>query len=179
MSKEDNPWRTLSTRVAYRNHWITVREDQVIRPDGTPGIYGVVEARRAIGVVALTVDREIYLIGQYRYAMEQYSWEIIEGGAEKGEQAQAAAARELQEEAGLAASEWSSLGAEIHLSNCHSSEVAQLFVARGLREVPSSPEGTEVLACRRLPLSVALEMVYSGEIKDALTIIALYRIAHE
>jgi 8-oxo-dGTP pyrophosphatase MutT (NUDIX family) len=170
-----NPWKRLSTRTLYTNNWITVREDQVIRPDGKPGIYGVVETRLATGVVAMTPDQRVYLVGQYRYTMEEYSWEIVEGGADHDEEsALAAAQRELQEEAGLVAEHWEPLGGEVHLSNCHSNERGYLFLATGLSEVGASPEGTEVFQVRCIPLEEALDMIDRGEIKDAMTIMALF-----
>ncbi|NDC38040.1 MAG: NUDIX hydrolase, partial [Proteobacteria bacterium] len=96
----DNPWKTLSSKVMYQNPWISVREDQVIRPDGSPGIYGVVETKVATGVVALTPEHKVILVGQYRYPLQQYSWEIVEGGAEHGEDPFVAIQRELEEEVG-------------------------------------------------------------------------------
>lgn len=170
---DENPWKTLSTKTVYQNPWITVREDQVIRPDGNPGIYGVVQTRIATGVVALTETDDIYLVGQYRYATEMYSWEIIEGGADPGEAPLAAAKRELAEEAGLEAADWSQLGGELHLSNCHSSEIGFLYIARGLRQVPSSPEGTEVLKIKKAPFAEALADVENGKIVDGMSIIGI------
>jgi 8-oxo-dGTP pyrophosphatase MutT (NUDIX family) len=170
-----NPWKTLSSRIVYQNPWIRVREDQVIRPDGNPGIYGVVETRIATGVVALDDHGQVYLVGQFRYATDEYSWEIIEGGSEESETALAAAMREHREEAGLVAEEWIQLGDEVHLSNCHSSEVAVFFLARKLRQTESSPDGTELLQIKKLPFSDALQMVDAGEVKDAMTIIGLIR----
>ena len=170
---EENPWKTLSTRTVYQNHWITVRENDVIRPDGKPGIYGVVDCRIATGVVALTETNDIYLVGQYRYATEMYSWEIIEGGADRGELPLTAAKRELAEEAGLEAADWSQLGGELHLSNCHSSEIGFLYIARNLKAVPSSPEGTEVLQIKKIPFSQALADVHAGRIVDCMSVIAI------
>ncbi|MBI2433663.1 MAG: NUDIX hydrolase [Candidatus Hydrogenedentes bacterium] len=170
-----NPWKTLKSRVAYKNDWITVREDDVIRPDGKPGIYGVVETRLATGVVAMTPEREIYLVGQYRYAMEEYSWEIVEGGTDHaGESPLEAAQRELREEAGLVAEHWEPLGHEMHLSNCHSNERAYFFLATVLKQVKSCPDGTEQLQVKRVPLAEALRMVDKGEIKDAMSVLALF-----
>jgi 8-oxo-dGTP pyrophosphatase MutT (NUDIX family) len=176
MHPEDNPWRRLRSRIAYANDWITVREDEVIRPDGQPGIYGVVETRIATGVIALTPEDEIYLVGQYRYPLDCYSWEIVEGGADPGEPPLAAAQRELREEAGLIAEHWEQLGGEIHVSNCISSERGYVYLARGLREVAAAPEGTELLQVRKVPLEAAFGMLDRGEISDAVTIIALLRL---
>lgn len=173
---QDNPWKTLESKLIYQNPWIRVREDSVIRPDGEPGIYGVVEARKvATGVIALNHSGEIYLIGQYRYPTRCYSWEIVEGGAEPGEPPLQAAQRELREEAGLSADSWEPLGAEVHLSNCVSDEIAVFFVARGLKEIGNAPDGTEVLQRRCVPLQEAMAMVDRGEITDAMSIIALMR----
>jgi len=176
MQPEVNPWKTLSRETVYTNPWMSVREDKVIRPDGHEGIYGVVETRIATGVVALTPQIEVVLVGQYRYTMEAYSWEIVEGGADSGEEPMVAAQRELQEEVGLTASEWLPLGGEIHLSNCISSEIGFLYVARGLSETEASPDGTEVLQVKTVPLLEALRMVDDGEIKDAMSIIGLMRV---
>ncbi len=170
---ETNPWQTRDSRVVYENDWIRVREDQVIRPDGNPGIYGVVETRIATGVVALTPENEVYLVGQYRYTMNFYSWEIIEGGTDPGEAPIDAAKRELKEEAGLTAEHWEPLGTEIHLSNCHSDERGFLFVARGLTEGAAEPDGTEQLQVKKVPVSEALAMIARGEIRDSMTIMAL------
>ncbi len=174
---EVNPWKTLNSRTIYENDWIRLREDSVIRPDGAPGIYGVVETRVATGVVALTPKREIYLVGQYRYPTEMYSWEIIEGGADKDEDPLAAAKRELAEEAGLIAKHWEQLGLELHLSNCYSAEVGMLYIAQELVETERKPDGTEVLAVKKISFETALKMVDDGEIKDSLSIIGILRAA--
>lgn len=170
-----NPWTTLESKVIYTNPWIRVREDKVIRPDGKEGIYGVVETRIATAVVALTSKNEIVLIGQYRYPTKHYSWEVVEGGSEDSESALETAKRELKEEAGMEASEWVQLGEEFHLSNCHSSEIAVVFLARNLSEGSPSPEGTEILQQKKVPFEEVVELVQNGEIKDALSIIAILR----
>ncbi len=173
---EHNPWRTTDSRLIYKNPWITVREDQVIRPDGTSGIYGVVETKIAVGVAAVTPAHELYLVGQFRYPHQCYSWELIEGGVEHGENPLAGIQRELQEEAGLRANRWSPLGSEIHLSNCISSEIALLYLAQDLTPVPNNPDATEVLTVRKVPFQVALKMVQQGEIRDAMSIIGIHRL---
>jgi len=168
-----NPWKTISSRKVYSNPWMSVREDQVIRPDGQNGIYGVIDTRTATGVVALTSEHEVYLVGQYRYPTDVYSWEIVQGGVDEDEDPLTACKRELQEEAGLIAETWTPIGGEIHLSNCISSEKGYLFVAEGLSETEASPDGTEVLQLKKLPLREAVRMAVSGEIVDAVSIIGL------
>jgi 8-oxo-dGTP pyrophosphatase MutT (NUDIX family) len=177
MLTEANPWKTLSSKVVYQNPWIKVREDRVITPSGGDGIYGVVQVAYATGVVALTPQNEVYLVGQYRYPMEEYSWEIVEGGAKEGETPLKAVTRELREEAGLVAQHVEQLGAEVHLSNCFTNERAFLFLARDFNQVSTEPDGTEQLQVRKVPFAECLRMVRSGEMKDAMTIIAMERAA--
>jgi 8-oxo-dGTP pyrophosphatase MutT (NUDIX family) len=170
----ENPWKRLESRTVYTNPWMSVREDRVIRPDGREGIYGVVQTRVATGVVALTPQLEVYLVGQYRYPTQVYSWEIVQGGADEGEDPLAACKRELQEEAGLVARSWRPLGGELHLSNCISSETGYVFLAEGLMPTEASPEGTEQLQVKTVPLREAVRMSVSGEIVDAVTLIGLF-----
>jgi 8-oxo-dGTP pyrophosphatase MutT (NUDIX family) len=177
MSAEEfeNPWEKVSTRVVYDNPWIRVREDEVVRPDGLPGIYGVVHFKNvAVGILALE-DGMLYLVGQYRYPLERYSWEIPEGGCPEGEAPLQTARRELAEETGLRASRWTKMG-EAHLSNSVSDELAVWFLAEGLEQGKLSPEGTEKLQVRRVSLKEALRMVNSGEITDALSVLAIQQL---
>ena len=176
MSDRDNPWTTLDTRAVYENPWISVREDRVIRPDGSPGIYGVVHFRnRAIGVLPVEDDGSVWLVGQYRYPHEWYSWELPEGGAAEGESAEDAARRELREETGLIADRLEPFGGEVHLSNSATDERGWLYRASGLTKGPNSPEGTERLMVRRVPWDEATAMLDRGEITDSLSVIALLR----
>lgn len=172
---ESNPWKRLSSRLIYENPWISVREDAVIRPDGKEGIYGVVDTRIATGVVPMTEDNCVVLVGQYRYPIDQYSWEIPEGGTEGDELPLECIKRELQEEAGYTSESWVQLGEEFHLSNCFSSEVGYVFLARDLKPVPVSPDGTEVLQVKKVPFEDCIDMVYSGKIKDSVSIIGILR----
>lgn len=174
---ETNPWKTLSSKQVYKNPWISVREDQVITPNGKPGIYGVVESKVATGVVALDDDNNIILVGQYRYPTKVYSWELPEGGAEPSESPLVAIKRELKEEAGISAKNWEPLGDEIHLSNCFTAERAFLFLARNLTQTESSPDETEQLQVKKIPIKEALQMVLNGKIYDALTIIGILRVS--
>ena len=167
-----NPWRTLSTREVYDNNWISVREDEVTRPDGERGIYGAVHYKNvAVGILPVE-DDSIYLVGQYRYVLDRYSWEIPEGGCPQGEDILVAARRELEEETGLRATSWELMG-RAYLSNSVSDELAVWFLATGLTEGECHPEGTEQLNVRRVSLSEALGMALSGEITDALSLLAL------
>ena len=169
----ENPWKTLGSREVYRNPWLTLREDQVIRPDGQEGIYGVIDTRIATGVCALTPKRELYLVGQYRYPTQCYSWEIVEGGSDPGEDYLDTMKRELREEAGLLAARWTPLGHEIHISNCISSEMCYIYLAEDLTVTDAEPEATEVLQLRKAPLAECLAMVDRGEIVDAVSILGI------
>jgi len=172
-----NPWKTLSTRVVYDNPWIRVREDQILHPDGQPGIYGVVHFKNlAIGILAIDEEGYVHLVGQHRYPLNRYSWEIPEGGCPEGEEPLQAAQRELLEETGLQAREWQLVG-EADLSNSVSDEQALWFLATGLVQGEAAPEGSEVLERRRVPVAEALRMIDAHEITDALSIIALLHYA--
>jgi 8-oxo-dGTP pyrophosphatase MutT (NUDIX family) len=168
-----NPWTTLSSRVYYENPWIRVREDQVLRPDGLPGIYGVVEFKnRAVGVVPVEDDGSVWLVGQYRYPLQAYSWEIPEGGCPDSESPEATALRELREETGLTAGRIE-LVARSHLSNSVSDELGYLFRATDLTPGKDDPEGTERITVRRFAWSEVCRMLKAGEITDSLSVMAL------
>jgi 8-oxo-dGTP pyrophosphatase MutT (NUDIX family) len=171
------PWTRRSRRIAYENAWITVWHDEVDRPDGAPGVYGVVHfVNMAAGVLALDEADRVLLVGQHRYTLDDYSWELPEGGVPAGETALDGARRELREETGVEASEWREL-ARAHLSNSVSDELALLFVATGLTEGDANPDGTEELERRWVPFDEALAMTLDGRITDAMTIIAIERFA--
>ena len=168
-----NPWKTLSRTKVYENAWIAVQEDKVVQPDGKPGIYGTVCFKnKAVGVLPIGDEGYTYLVGQYRYPLDCYSWEIPEGGCPQNESPLEAAKRELKEETGVVATHFELLG-RAHLSNSVSDEEAFWYLATGLSQQESEPEGTEELAVRHVPFSLALEMVQNGEITDSLSILAI------
>jgi 8-oxo-dGTP pyrophosphatase MutT (NUDIX family) len=170
---EANPWTTLSSRAVYENPWIDVREDQVIRPDGLRGIYGVVHFKnRAVGVLPVDRDGAIWLVGQYRYPLETYSWEIPEGGCPETESPEETARRELREETGLVAGRLE-LVATSHLSNSVSDEVGYVFRATELIKGADQQEGTERIAVRRVGWEEAWRMYKAGQITDSLSVIAI------
>lgn len=145
----------------------------MVHPNGEPGIYGVVHYKnRAIGVLAIEAG-EIYLVGQYRYPLGHHSWEIPEGGCPEDEEPLGAARRELEEETGLRASSWRKMG-EAHLSNSVSDEHAIWFLATGLTQGETSPEGSEQLRVRRVPLCEALRMALAGVITDSVSLLAIF-----
>jgi len=175
MSDQSNPFKTTSSSYVYKNPWIKVREDQIIRPDGSPGIYGVIEFKGATAVLALTEENEILLVGQYRYPTKNYSWEIIEGGRDEGESFLEAAKRELAEEAALTAEEWIEVGGTVHLSNSCSDEAGKIFIARKLSPLPATKHDvTEVLQIKKVPIEDFFTMTQNGEITDSLTLIGAY-----
>lgn len=172
----ENPWQVKSQKNIYDNPWINVTEYQVINPSGNPGIYGKVHFKNvAIGVIPLDGELNTYLVGQYRFVLDQYCWEIPEGGGPEGSDPLESAKRELMEETGLKASEWTEL-MRMHLSNSVSDELCIIYLARGLEQHEAEPEDTEDLLVNRLPLEQVYEMVNSGQITDSVTVAAVLKL---
>ncbi|RAV97778.1 NUDIX domain-containing protein [Pseudochryseolinea flava] len=180
MSKEviKNPWTTLSGESKYDNRWINVTEYQVLNPAGGKGIYGKVHFKnKAIGIIALDEDDNTWLVGQFRYTLSEWSWEIPEGGGPFEEEPLACAKRELKEETGLTAKRWTQI-ARVHLSNSVSDEEGFLFLAQDLEHGEVEFEETEAdMKVMKLPLKDAVAMVDRGEITDSLSVIALQALA--
>ena len=171
-----NPWTILSEKKIYENPWIDVTEFDIINPNGGKGIYGKVHFKKiAVGALPLDADFNIYLVGQYRFVLNKYSWEIPEGGVEPNEDPLVAAKRELLEEAGLIAGEWKQI-LTMHLSNSVSDELAILYLATQLQLHDAKPEETEKLTIKKIPFEEAYKMVEDGAITDSMSVAAIQKI---
>ncbi|MEM0938203.1 MAG: NUDIX hydrolase [Bacteroidota bacterium] len=174
---EKNPWVTHTTKIIYDNPWIAVREHDVTNPGGGKGIYGVVHYKAfAIGIIPLDQELNTWLVGQYRYPLHEYSWEIPMGGGVLNVPRLDSAKRELKEETGLSAKKWTEL-CKIHLSNSVSDEVGYAFLAEELTQGETAFEETERLKIKKLHLKEVVEMCEKGKITDSLSVAAIYRLA--
>jgi len=173
---EKNPWKITAEKAIYDNPWIKVTEYQVINPAGNPGIYGKIHYKNlAIGILPLDEELNTYLVGQYRFVLNQYSWELPEGGGPLVIDPLDSAKRELLEETGLKANNWTELQ-RMHLSNSVSDEYNIIYLARGLEQFDAEPEDTEQLIIRKLPLDEVYRMICANEITDAITVAAVLRV---
>jgi 8-oxo-dGTP pyrophosphatase MutT (NUDIX family) len=178
LEKNKKSWTTLTSQEKYDNKWINVTEFQVINPSGKPGIYGKVHYKnKAIGIVPLDTKMNTWLVGQHRYTLNEWSWEIPEGGGPVGTEVLTSAKRELKEETGLSANLWT-LVTRTHLSNSVSDEEGLIFLAEDLSEGEQQPEETEAdMKVWKIPFSEALEMVGEGKITDGLSIMGILSVA--
>jgi 8-oxo-dGTP pyrophosphatase MutT (NUDIX family) len=176
-TEQENPWKTLSTQAIYDNPWISVREDQVLNPSGGRGIYGVVQFKnKAIGIIPVDAEGYTYLVGQYRYSLNEYSWEIPMGGGKIGIDILESAQRELKEETGFTAAQWTNI-ARIHTSNSVTDEEGFVFLAQELTAGETEPEETEDLRVWHLPLAEAVAMAMDNRITDAISVAGLLKAA--
>lgn len=172
-----NPWKTVDTRTMYQNPWIRVREDNVLRPDGSPGIYGVVEIGRSTGIVAINGQDEIVLVGQWRYTHNKYSWEIPTGGVDHQEETPLEGAkRELKEETGVKADRWLFLGT-IDNSNGVTDDEGHLFLATDLTLSEQDLESTEDITLRWVKFEEAVTLALEGVITEASSVAAILKVA--
>lgn len=174
---KDNPWITKEIKKIYQNPWIKLEEHKVINPAGKEGIYGKVHFENlAMGIIPVDTDLNTWLIGQYRYPLHEYSWEIPMGGGLIGIDMLQSAQRELKEETGLIASKWTKI-MKIHTSNSVTDEVGWVYLAEDLEQQETEFEETEVLQIKKLPFRQALEMVMQGDITDGISIAGLLKAA--
>lgn len=177
MDEARNPWTVLSKAVAYENAWIRVEHHEVLNPAGGPGIYGTVHFKaHATGIVPIDEKGNVILVGQYRFPLRAYSWEIPEGGGFGDGPVLESARRELQEECGVVAKCWVEIQV-MDLSNSVSDERGTIFLAWDLTEAPAEPEATEEIQVKRIPFWEAVERVKRGEIRDSMSVMALLRVA--
>ncbi len=173
-----NPWKTLTTEDIYENPWIKLEHHQVVNPAGGEGIYGKVHFKnKAIGIVALDDEQNTWLVGQHRYTLNEWSWEIPEGGSPIGIDPLESAKRELKEETGMEAAEWKMI-LRAYLSNSVSDEEGFVFLATGLKHGKPNLEDTEAdLKVWKLPFKDALQMVNEGKITDSLSVMGILKVA--
>ncbi len=170
-----NPWQTLSSELKYQNPWIRVREDQVLNPKGGAGIYGVVSMQnKAIAIIPVDSEGNTWLVGQYRYTLNEYCWEVPMGGGLLHANAVESAQRELREETGLLAARWTRI-ARLHTSNSVTDEEGFVFLAEDLTQTDWEPEETEDLRLWKLPLAQAIELVMQDVITDAISVAGLLK----
>ena len=174
--KEENPWKKLKSNTVYENPWIRVDNNDVLNPAGNPGIYGTVHFKHlAIGVITLDKDKNTHLVGQYRFPLERYSWEIPEGGGKIEIDPLLTAQRELLEETGIKAKSWKEL-IRLNTSNSVTDELGIIFLAEDLEQFEPQPDEDEDLTIKKVPFEKAYEMVLNGEILDSLSLAAILRL---
>ncbi|SNC74892.1 8-oxo-dGTP pyrophosphatase MutT, NUDIX family [Hymenobacter gelipurpurascens] len=177
LDESHNPWQTHSSEVLYENPWIRVREDEITNPAGNPGIYGVVSMKnKALGIIPVDADGNTWLVGQFRYTLNEYCWEIPMGGGPVELDILESAQRELREETGITAHRWTNI-ARLHTSNSVTDEEGFVFLAQDLEFGEHEPEETEDLRVWKLPLSEAVEMVMNNRITDAISAAGLLKAA--
>lgn len=177
MDETKNPWTVLSRAQVYENNWVRVTHHEVLGPSGKPGVYGTVHFKhQATGVVPIDARGNVILVGQFRFPLNTYSWEIPEGGGDHDLPALESAQRELREECGVIATQWKEI-AWMDLSNSVSDERATAFLAWELSETDAEPDEHEDLQVKRMPFWDAVDRAKRGEIRDAISVAALYRVA--
>lgn len=177
MAPYENPWKTLSGQLIYENEWIRLDEYQVINPAGGEGIYGKVSFKGlAVGIIPIDNEMNTWLVGQYRYTLDEYSWEIPMGAVPEVETYEEGALRELKEETGLVASQLEFL-CKIHTSNSVTDEAGMVFLAKDLVQGETDFDDTEDITVKKIPFAEALEWVLDGRITDSLSVAGILKYA--
>lgn len=173
---EENPWKILDHQQVYETPWIRVTHHNVLTPGGSKGVYGTVHFKNyAIGIVVLDEHNHTWIVGQYRFPVNQYTWEIPEGGGPEGQDPLESAKRELLEETGIEAKEWR-LIQQLQLSNSATDEVAYIYLAKNLVYHKPEPEDTEELQQKNIPFNELYELVKAGSITDSLTVAGILKV---
>lgn len=171
-----NPWKTLSSSVKYDNPWITVEEDQTINPSGGNSIYGkVLFKNMALAILPLDEDLNTWIVGQWRYTLNEYSWELPMGGGPLVTDRLESAKRELREETGIRAARWEEI-IKIHTSNCVTDEVGYGYLAKDLSFGETEFDETEELEIRKVPFAEAVRMAMNNEITDSLSVATILKV---
>jgi ADP-ribose pyrophosphatase len=175
MSQNKNPWKITSEKTVYETPWIEVSHHEIINPAGKPGIYGTVQFKNlAIGIIPLDENYDTWIVGQWRFPLKQYSWEIIEGGGPLNIPPIESAKRELKEEAGIVAEKYTLL-CNMHTSNSATNEYCHIFLAQNLKFEEAEPEESEDLIIKKIPFEKAYQMVLNGEITDSLSMVGILK----
>ncbi len=174
--EERGPWKTRSEELKYETDWISISHHEVIDPKGNPGIYGVIHFKNiAVGMLPLDENGNTWIVGQYRYPIKAYSWEMPEGGGKRNVATIESAKRELKEETGIIAEKWTKI-LEMDLSNSASDEQAVIYLAQDLQFEDAEPDHTEDLQVRKLHFTDLYEMVMKGEVRDSLTVATVMKV---
>jgi ADP-ribose pyrophosphatase len=176
-ARSHGPWQICSTEDVYRDPWIHVRCDQVVRPDGRDGTYSVVSIKPGVCVIAVDDLNRVHLTEEFHYGVARVTWEGVSGGIEDGESPEATAARELREELGITARQWDDLGM-VDPFTASVVSPTQLFLARRLSWVEPDREGTELIKPYVLPFDEAIAAVMASQITHAPTCVALMKAAY-
>ena len=175
MNEQDNPWTFIDGHTAYESPWISVSHHNVLNPAGNPGTYSIVHFKKwAIGILPLDQDNNTWIVGQYRYPLKKYTWEIPEGGGDLDTDMLESAKRELKEEVGIIAADWQ-LVQQLQLSNSATDEIAFIYIARDLTFTESEPDEDEELRVRKIHFDELYELVKKGEVTDSLTVAAVLK----
>ncbi|MBD3635729.1 MAG: NUDIX hydrolase [Crocinitomicaceae bacterium] len=173
--KENNPWQIKNKKVMYNNPWIELTHFEVLNPSGNPGIYGKLHFKNlALGILPLDDQMNTWIVGQFRFPLNQYSWEIPEGGGKIGIDPLVSAQRELKEETGIVAKKWTEL-LRVHTSNSVSDELGIIYLAKDLKFFEAEPDEDEELYIRKIPFNELVDMVMKGEITDSLSVAAVLK----